>query len=123
MRIFKSWLTCSGALYLLYSRNNLTVCKVCRFAQVANFVVRSCNTNTEKDGSLVSIGYIVQYKFTLILSFMIKLVFLPTCLSLKLKAKVLAMILAIVLSYLNSMYVFYVMYSDILSGGFSIQPS
>jgi len=28
-----------------------------------------------------------------------------------------------VLSYLNSMYVFYLMYSNIPSGGFSIRPS
>jgi len=28
-----------------------------------------------------------------------------------------------VLSYLNSMYVFYMMYADFPSGGFSIQPS
>ena len=34
-----------------------------------------------------------------------------------------AEVLAMVLSYLNSMYVFYVTYADFSSGGFSIRPS
>ena len=34
-----------------------------------------------------------------------------------------AEVLAMVLSYLNSMYVFYIMYADFPSGGFSIRPS
>ena len=34
-----------------------------------------------------------------------------------------AEVLVTVLSYLNSIHVFYVMYADFLSGGFSIRPS